>query len=146
MKICWRVLITIGLAVLCSRWVQLCGAPIPTTGALSVSQLRQAYEEFNEEYFANSLPKDTVVDYGEYDFNDMASTQRLPDRRFHIALNESYTGGARVARLMILHEDCHIKTWLQEPAKHGKLWRSCMLQLDLQGAFREQLIDGYREH
>lgn len=135
----------VGLMGLCTWTIRSQGALRPTA-ALSVSQLQATYDSFNEEYFNNSLPKNAVVDYGEYDDDFMATTQVISGNRFHIALNESYTGGARNARLTLLHEQCHIKTWGQDRDQHGKLWRSCMLQLDMAGAFREQLIDGYREH
>jgi hypothetical protein len=138
-------LITVGLVVLCSYLVQSHEGSRPTA-ALSVSQLQATYDSFNEEYFNNSLPKNTVVDYGEYDDDFMGTTQVIAGNRFHIALNESYTSGARNARLTLLHEQCHIKTWQQEIDEHGKRWRSCMLSLDAAGAFREQIIDGYREH
>ena len=145
MKTGWKSLTLASLVALCSYLVQSRGVPSPTA-ALSVAQLQTTYDAFNEEYFANSLPKNTVVDYDEYDDDFMATTQVISGKRFHIALNENYTGGARNARLVLLHEQCHIKTWGQDRDQHGKLWRSCMLQLDMQGAFREQLIDGYREH
>jgi hypothetical protein len=130
----------------CIYAVQMCGAAPNPEAALTVTQLQQTYAAFNEEYFNNSLPKDAVVDYGERDNHFMATTQTLPDGRFHIAMNKDYVGGARHARLTLLHEQCHIKTWQREVVEHGRLWRSCMLQLDMAGAFREQLIDGYREH
>jgi SprT-like family len=104
------------------------------------------YDEYNDLYFAKKLPSDVVIDYSETG-PFMATTAQMPDGRFHIALNEKYTSAPRVAHLIIQHEQCHIKTWgEQKNSEHGKLWRACMLTLDAEGAFRAELIDGYREN
>jgi hypothetical protein len=99
------------------------------------------YDEYNQQYFENKLPKDVVIDYsgaGGY----MAITTMLSDGRFHIALNEKYTAAPRVAHLTLLHEQCHVATY-DEIEEHGKRWRTCMLEIDAEGAFRANLIDGY---
>jgi hypothetical protein len=105
------------------------------------------YDEYNKEYFYNHLPHNVIIDYsqtGRY----MALTTRMADGRFHIAFNEKYTAAERVARLILLHEQCHIKHWDapdQEHDGHGREWRACMLELDAEGAFRVLLIDAYEE-
>lgn len=100
------------------------------------------YDEYNETYFATRLPHDVVIDYSETG-PFMATTMKMSDGRFHIAFNEKYVASPRVAHIILLHEMCHVKTW--EENGHGRLWRSCMLSLDASGAFRAELIDGYRE-
>ena len=147
MKLRWKILLVI-LAAVAFHWLeqrlQPCSIATPVA-SLSTKDLQTAYTAFNEHYFGNQLPKDAEVDYGEYNPAYMGSTNTLPDGRFHIALNELYVSGSRTALLTILHEMCHEKVWNTETDAHGKRWRSCMLGLDAQGAFREQLIDGYRE-
>jgi hypothetical protein len=145
MKTRYKILIAIGAALLYFYGVQQYGAPSVAV-AYSETDLRAVYVEFNDEYFHNTLPKDTVIDYAGHDDRYVATTRQIEDGRFHIALNKNYAGSMEAARLTILHEDCHIKTWNQEFDEHGKRWRACMLALDAAGAFREQIIDGYREH
>ncbi len=108
------------------------------------------YQEFNEEYFGNKLPKDIIIDHNEPKM--MASTMYLSGiGRFYISFNDKYTLAERVADETLLHEQCHIATWSEQPTdgtfdqskRHGPRWRACMLQLDMQGAFRTELIDGY---
>lgn len=105
--------------------------------------LNMWYDEFNDEYFENDLPKNVVIDYGITGNEDeIAATSQLPDGRFHIAFNEDYARAPRVAHVFLIHEMCHIKTW-GEIAEHGSRWRTCMLVVDAEGAHRSQLIDGY---
>lgn len=107
------------------------------------------FEGTNSEFFDEKLPKDTVIDWGEYDNDRMGSTTILPDGRFHIAFNEKYCLATRVAHLVLLHEECHVFTFSEikknDPAsEHGPRWRTCMLNLYQQGAFKSDLIDGYK--
>lgn len=103
------------------------------------------YNDYNNHYFYGRLPHDVVIDYSESS-QYMATTSKMSDGRFHIAFNEKYTAAERVAHLILLHEMCHVKTW-DDPdhshENHGKMWRACMLELDTEGAFRAELIDGY---
>lgn len=104
------------------------------------------YSIYNSEYFGDKLPKDTVIDWSEYDPNRMSSTSVLPDGRFHIAFSEKYCLADRTAHIVLLHEDCHIATFSEitrDPkSEHGPRWRTCMLNLYQQGAFKKDLIDG----
>lgn len=107
--------------------------------------LAEVYGEFNDQYFQGRLPKDTVVDWSE-SADNIASTYKMGDGRFHITFNPKYALAHRVYATTMLHEQCHIKTYDErdfETGWHGKRWRSCMLQLDMQGAFRRELIDFY---
>lgn len=145
MKLRYKILITIIAALLYWYGVQQYGAPSIAT-AYSEVELPAVYADLNEEYFNGQLPKNAVVDYAGHDDRYVATTQQIEGGRFHIALNRNYTGSMETTRLTILHEDCHIRTWGQEPDQHGRRWRACMLALDAEGAFREQIIGGYREH
>lgn len=107
--------------------------------------LDELNEGFNSEYFDEKLPDNIVIDWGEYDENKMGSTNVLKDGRFHIALNAKYSAAYRTAALILLHEDCHVLTWTEEPkVMHGPRWKTCMLNLYQQGAFKPFLIDGLK--
>lgn len=107
--------------------------------------IQKIYAEYNTEYFDDTLPRNALIDWNEPGDNFMASTETLSDGRYHVAFNRDYSSAERVARLIMLHEQCHIKTdqhMLLEDA-HSRAWRTCMLDLDRQGAFRRILIDFY---
>lgn len=155
-----RIVITIILAVICSALFGCSESsdPIPAHPGdrfvaqpiggdeTTVEYLQDSYRIYNEEYFHNKLTKtptiriatnivamaDTVCDFG-------SCTMRF---------NIRYAAAPRMASLDLLHEMCHIKVWGQEGTgqdSHDRVWRSCMLSLDMQGAFRELLIDRYQE-
>jgi hypothetical protein len=130
---------------------------IPAPGIQTIAQklaghprdLDVTYREFNEQYFMGKLPKDTIINFdekGEF----MATTVKLKDGRFKISFNKYYVSAQRVFRPTLLHEQCHIKTWNDNPSEddlevglHTRSWISCMLILDMQGAFRREWIDYY---
>lgn len=104
----------------------------------TVKEIANQYRVFNEQYFDNKLPKDVVIDYGES--VDMASTIQMSDGRFHLAFNDRFVAAPRILNIILLHEQCHVKTWKESPM-HGPEWRTCMVGLDAMGAFRTELID-----
>lgn len=142
MKTRIKVIIVILLAIVCFELTQRYGVPSPSG---QTSNLDNTYRSLNSQYFQDRLPADTIVDWSETGSTNMATTFRMSDGRFHIALNERYLKAERVLALTMLHEQCHIKNFQEAEAgqEHGPRWRTCMLELDLQGAFRNQLIDGY---
>ena len=142
----WRILLTIILAILwCLIWDILPGVSLRSepskTGDVNREYLEKVYTEYNAEYFGNKLPKDVVIDYNLHDPEFVALT-RKPFGPFHISFNPAYAGADRTADLTMLHEMCHIKTWGDD---HGSKWRACMIELELGGAFRVELIDSYKE-
>lgn len=142
-----KVLITIILAVLYFALLQHF-EPIARVKADLPKDLDKWYETYNSEFFDDKLPKDVVIDWGEYDNDRMASTTVLPDGRFHIAFNEKYCLAERTVHITLQHEVCHVKTFSEitrDPAsEHGPRWRTCMLNLYQQGSFKKELIDGWR--
>lgn len=117
--------------------------------------IEKIYAEYNVLYFDDKLPKDAVVDWGEPSDDYMASVEVMSNGKFHVAFNDYFSTADRVARLIMLHEQCHIATndakdfvtsdGIAIHDSHGKAWRTCMLGLDNQGAFRDILIDNYEE-
>jgi hypothetical protein len=145
-----KVLILIALAILFS-WLFGCApsrehyVPVMSTagGDTSVEYLQQLYITYNYGYFHNRLPTNVTIDLNEK--TDMASTSCKNDACV-LSFNPKYVAAPRVADFTMLHEQCHVKTWgLDEKHAHGKVWRACMIQLDMEGAFRQIIIDDYRE-
>ena|SRR5208337_305062 len=153
-----KILLAIVLAFLVS-WLFGCGkqdcpvsAPSSTTGETDTAYLERVYRTYNDGYFQNRLTQTPKIDMDES--QNMATTICKEDGSCFMHFNFHYVAAPRVARYVMLHEMCHIKTWDKDMQKiggnweqvdHGKVWRSCMLQLDAEGAFREILIDNYEE-
>lgn len=137
-----KILIAVAAALVYFYCQQRFMAPCSTRSDLP-KDLDKYYSQYNSEFFNDTLPRDVVIDWGEYNTDRLASTSKLSDGRFHIAFNEQYTSAGRVARLVLLHEQCHIATWSEQPLEHGPRWRTCMLNLYQQGAFKADLIDGH---
>lgn len=155
-----KIILVILLAVL-SSWLFGCNrehsvpapALVPKFGRVDTAYMRVLYTTYNDAYFQNRLPKNTVVDMLEPNPDYMASTTCDNDA-CEIHFNQDYVVAARTAKLTMLHEMCHVKTWgkdettfgeVTEQIQHGRRWRSCMLELDAEGANREILIDNYHE-
>jgi SprT-like family protein len=159
-----KVLLTILLAALCwflfgCEKTQPCAylgrehfvtAPLSESSETDLPYLRHLYKTYNEDYFHNHLQKDTKIDMDEEKY--MATTDcKSWGVGCRISFNLKYTRAHRVADFTMLHEMCHMKAWMKEmdgfgqQVEHGKVWRGCMLQLDAEGAFREIIIDNYRE-
>ena len=124
--------------------------PEPTSGRPDVQYLNRLYDVYNQEYFRNRLSSAVDIDLDESELHYMASTQCKDDGTdCTIHFNLSYTLAPRVAQFTMLHEMCHIKTWKRSmelgEGDHDRLWRGCMLQLDAEGAFREIIIDNFKE-
>jgi SprT-like family len=152
-----KILLTILLAVAFS-WLTGCAGehyvyvPAPSGGLTDAAFLRRTYDIYNDAYFQNKLTSAITVNLLEPDSTgNMASTFCDTDGSCVIQFNLKYTLAPRIGKQTLLHEQCHVKTWMQdmdaqgEQIEHGKNWRACMLNLDMQGAFREILIDGYAE-
>lgn len=123
---------------------------ISTKSDVTVAYLKSLYKTDNETFFQNKLPKDPEINLLEE--KDMASTLCEDDvSSCNMKFNLRYVAAKRTAESTMLHEQCHIKIWNKEldvfgqQVEHGKVWRTCMLQLDAKGAFREILIDNYSE-
>lgn len=120
-------------------------SPYPT---VTVEYLERLYAIDNDTYFHNKLTRNIRVELSEE--KDMATVMCYENGTCLIKFNPRYAAAERVADFTMLHEMCHIKVWgkevdgLGQQVDHGKVWRSCMLQLDSADAFREIIIDNYR--
>jgi hypothetical protein len=159
-----KILITVVAAVV-TFWLLGCSQPTkehyvapastPSNGITDEAYLKNSYVIYNQEYFHNRLPSNTIIELVDDDTSArMASTSQLGDGTFIIQFEKKYILAPRIAAYVELHEMCHIKAWdkdvrgagmTQDEADHGLVWRSCMLQLDAEGALREIFIDEYVE-
>ncbi len=163
-----KIALTIALAVLffwlfgcsCPQEINVVYLPVPlsASGDTDVQFLQSSYRNFNEQYFNNHLDKNTKISV-ELGGENMADTWCDNDdgTGCTIKFNLHYVASPRVGQSTLLHEMCHVKIWSknlpqnrpeftdQQHYDHGRLWRTCMLNLDSQGAFREINIDYYRE-
>lgn len=131
-------------AALCSLLYQIPERPEPVVTYASVKELKRWYAGYNEIYFNNALPKNPVIDYGETDPTKMATTQKIGPY-FVIRFNPRYTGAYRTALETLLHEQCHVETWVDgEHVDHSDAWRACMDRLYRDGAFKPIIIDGWK--
>jgi hypothetical protein len=151
MKTRTKILITIILAFLTFQIFQYFQSSPGEPSKASFDDLTEylvgRYEIYNSEYFKDKLPKDTVIDFSETRDAFVALTTKLPDGRYHIAFNRKYVRTPDFGDLILLHESCHIPTYDyydRVDGFHGKEWRACMTELDLQGAFRYELIESFR--
>ena len=152
-----KILLTILLAVLA---VLLFGCRKPESGpevvvanaaiytpksTVTTAYLEDLYKTDNETFFQNKLPS-VSINLLEMKGTAMATTVCDESAtECELKFNLKYVAAKRVANFTMLHEMCHVKTWDKDSDSHGKVWRTCMLQLDSVGAFREILIDNYSE-
>lgn len=152
MKIRTKILITLVLAFLTSWLIQRFQDPSPQEPSeASYSDLNEhliyQFGVYNNAYFQDKLPTDVVIDFSETRDLYVSVTDRLPDGRYRIAFNKRYVRAMSVADVILLHEACHIPTYdYKDPVDgyHGKEWRACMTNLEIQGAFHYALIDSFR--
>ena len=100
---------------------------------LSDAQLRRWYCKFNEDLWADQLPKDTVLVWQPVRGDCMAETWKLPDGRWQIAMSPSISGFKRVAKLTLLHEMCHVA---RGRAWHGKAFQVEALRMMSAGGIK----------
>lgn len=126
--------------------------PRTDSGFTDIDYLQRAFRAYNHAYFQDQLSVPTIdMDEERMQATTSCSSGGVDCR---IKFNPAFVKAPRTANLVILHEMCHIKTWDEDQdklildpddfTKHGKHWRSCMSDLDDQGAFRYILIDFYQ--
>jgi hypothetical protein len=78
---------------------------------ISNEKLNQWYRGYNEEYFANELPKTTRVTWGDLTLqDDIGMSQILPNGTWIIIIDRAKNPSPVQARLTLLHESCHVHT------------------------------------
>jgi hypothetical protein len=159
-----KIAVTILLAVIAFLLFG-CSSPSPvpcdTTNEgqqTSVPFLEAQYHAYNESYFSNRLPAhvDIALDLG----GDRMAETWCKDRDgqdCQIRFNMRYSAAERTSLEVLAHEMCHMKVWsknlpqdkpefqTQLQYDHNRIWRSCMVELDSAGLFRDIIIDNYDE-
>lgn len=109
------------------------------------SDLQGWYNGYNEQYFQNRLPHNTIVKREPWDksVEYVAKTEHVGDH-FVITFNNSYKLGAIMEHQVLKHEMCHVATWTEDDG-HGKAWVACMVDLERQGSFHDDQINVYRK-
>lgn len=107
------------------------------------------YNEANELYFHNELPRDGRVVMVEGDIPTRTSkseevvaityiTQSRP-RTYKTIISTKYNLALPVEELSVLHEACHIELYEEDTpnydGQHGPEFQNCMLRLAKMGAF-----------
>lgn len=101
------------------------------------------YDGYNETYFNDALPKDTVVDYANHSPNILAATT-FENGHYRISFNPDYASSALVVHLFLIHEMAHVATF-DEYAEHGPRWIKEMRRLEDAGAIDDQMVKPYEE-
>jgi len=132
-----RVVFVIWLVLLAAIWFSF--RTKHGNGSLTDAQLQRWYEGANEEYFANKLPKNVTVKWGDLSWdNDIGLTQHRPDGSYTITIDPKENPARSEALLTLFHETCHIATWNSGFLDvHGPPFQTCMLRLAEKGAFQD---------
>ena len=106
--------------------------------------LHDTYTVFNEEYFEDKLPKDTITVCTNESIKTMdAQAQTMPDMngRLRIEVAKEFCAGDKVYLPLLLHEMVHVELWgTNEDSPwndtiHGKAFHKEMRRLADAGAF-----------
>lgn len=133
-----RVVFVIWLLLLGTIYLSFRPAHKSSSEQYTNAQLQRWYEGVNEEYFANKLPKDTTVQWGDLsNSKDVGTTLRRPDGTYAIWIDPVQNPNKRSAALTAYHEMCHVAGPVADFSTHGPRFQACMLHLAEVGAFRE---------
>jgi len=126
------------------------GLSIPFSGnlfggnsGLRLSALQAFYQEYNQDYFGNALPQDTIITVGSLGDN-MGMTVLDSRNRWHITIDKYSNPIEKQAEMTLAHEMCHVKLKGTQSLTtdgvlddHGEAFQSCMLNLAKRGAFKD---------
>lgn len=122
----------------------------------SNTRIQQDYAYYNESFFNNTLPKNTSVVWADIAKEEIDT----PAGKIHVFImggtHKDQTTGAFTIKIdtktnvtqvtsntTLLHEMCHVKTWDRAVELgqdiHGPVFRACIVDLELQGAFTDLL-------
>jgi hypothetical protein len=115
----------------------------PAKLSRNAHELASIYQEDNAAFFDGKLPKQVTFSYVLIDpTSNMAETTQPSDGWFNISIDPKWMEASMTRRLLMFHEECHVyvDSRVEEKLPHGKMWRACMLQLEMRGAFRNVLV------
>ena len=104
-----------------------------------VSALQAFYQEYNEDYFGNRLPKNpviTITDLGD----NMGESFQTSSGTWHIGIDRRSNPVEKQRDLTLIHEMCHVDlhvSGINTLDQHGEEFQSCMVRIAKQGGFKE---------
>lgn len=136
------------------RWViiicaVMCLTSVVNSGEIiDTDKLNAWYNGYNEKYFQKELPEagsvsppDVVITFNLHDADKAGITIfGAQDGFIHMGLNPDFLKGTKTLRLTMLHEQCHIRMFVEnahEFDQHGPKWQACMHHLADEGAFED---------
>jgi hypothetical protein len=131
-----RILCTFALTLtIGAGWFYLCSHPRikhQYATPVTLTQIKDDYLSYNSMWFDGKLPKDVTISriYG----NSFQAYTTKENGHFVIRFNPKFNIAKSQADMNILHEQCHLKTWV-EFSEHGPMWVGCMRDLAARGAF-----------
>ena len=112
-------------------------------------RLQQDYADYNQAFFDNTLPKNVVVTWSDIPKSKdgrfvMGNThEEIIGGTFSIQIDTKSNIAWATADTTLLHEMCHVKTYDRtvelDQDMHGPLFKACIVNLELQGAFTDLL-------
>ena len=110
-----------------------CNEKMSTLGA--APDLQWEFDETNVRYFGGSLPKTTVYRSHQKENEWIGITSPCGVKQYCIEINTRLAPAPREQDFTLMHEICHVKTFISDNGTHGPLWEQCMLDLANKGAF-----------
>ena len=114
-------------------------------GTITVEKLNIFYDGANDEYFGGRLKK-AIITLDDHAPDEIAYSTIRIDGTPLIHFNFVNSHSERYSYLTLVHEMCHVESAPltgNYDMDHGRKWKTCMLRVDMAGANRRQLIDGY---
>lgn len=102
-------------------------------------QLIRWYNAYNKKYFNGELPASVTVIWEPIPacHGETCAVFEVEQGVFSIRIDPALKGVIAYARIVLLHEMCHLATWPQHPRhQHGRPFQERMLQLAHDGAFK----------
>lgn len=112
------------------------------------TRLQQDYADFNSAFFNGQLPPGVRISWTDIPLKNgnyvMGKTnENLIDGNFTIDIDTKSNIAMNTAETTLLHEMCHVKSMdyalSHNQNEHGLAFKSCLVDLELQGAFTDLL-------
>ena len=141
MTIRTKIAIAVLLGIIFFLVEQALPQAFPSRRPFTDDQIYLLYKIDNTRYFQGKLPATTAIVWDEQ-YSTAGTGCYKNSETCTIHLNPHYLTEQRFTHLTLQHEMCHIETWTEE-AEHGPRWGACMVRIEMHGAWRNILIDGY---
>lgn len=153
MRARWKAVIAIALGILVYECWQCSDQPVRSDrmGEVVVPTdniLWGEYEQYNKDYFGNTLPYVTIEYTDIRDENGKHDTMANVEHRassYHIRIDRQFNPILKTADISLLHEICHIRLDARgevpltesDEVAHGPKFQACMVDLAQRGAMSD---------